>query len=94
MNKEYSEEPIHACHFFQSIFSVVSALAVSSAPQLSYNIANSQYIVRNRQLVESEPIMFVVNDGLQSTEQDHEELPGINSLYEKGEAREVRKEKQ
>lgn len=72
----------------------MSALAVSSAPQLSYNIANSQYIVRNRQLVESEPIMFVVNDGLQSTEQDYEELPGINSLYEKGEAREVRKEKQ
>jgi hypothetical protein len=56
----------------------VSALAVYSTPQFSsYNFADSKYIVRNRQIVENEPIMSVVNDGLQSTGQDHETLPII-----------------
>ena len=53
-------------------------ILLMSTPQFSsYNFADSQYIVRNRQIVKSEPIMFVVNDGLQSRGQDHKVLPGI-----------------
>jgi len=51
---------------------------VSSIPRLSsYNFPDSQYLDRNRRIVESEPPAYVVNDGLQFTVQDHEELAGF-----------------
>jgi len=61
-------------HFFRR----VDRWTVSSTPRLSsYNFPESQYIVHNRQIVESELPVYVVNDGLEFTVQDREELAGF-----------------
>jgi len=57
------------------IFSRVGPWTVSSTPRLSsYSFPDSRYIAHNRRIVESELPAYVVNDGLQFTVQDHEEL--------------------
>jgi len=59
-------------------FSRVGLWTVSNTPRPSnYNFPDSQYIARNRRTVESELPVYVVNDGLQFTVQDHEELAGF-----------------
>jgi len=59
-------------------FSRVGPWTVSSTPRLSnYNFPGSQYIARNRRIVEIELPVYVVNDRLQFTVQDHEELAGF-----------------
>jgi len=59
-------------------FSRVGPWTVSSTPQLSnYNFPDSQYVARNHRIVESELLVYAVNDGLQFSVQDHEELAGF-----------------
>jgi len=64
--------------FPDHFFSRVDPWTVSSTPRpSSYSFPDSRYIARNRRIVESELPVYVVNDGLQFTVQDHGELAGF-----------------